>query len=56
MDNKTKTQRRKTDQPFQIVDTPECAETILNTALTASPKQTNGTLVGHDTYHPELLQ
>jgi hypothetical protein len=32
-------------QPIQIVDTPESSETILNTALTALPKQTNRTLV-----------
>jgi hypothetical protein len=32
------------------VDTPECSETILNTALTEIPKQTNRTLVGYDTY------
>ncbi len=31
--------------PFQIVDTPEWSETVLNTALTAIHKQTNRTLV-----------
>jgi hypothetical protein len=38
------------------VDSPECSKTMLNAALTAIPKQTNRTLVGHDTYPPELLQ
>ena len=42
---KTKAQRRKPYQSFQIVDTPNVQKTILNAALTAISRQTNRTLV-----------
>jgi hypothetical protein len=35
---------------FQIVDTPESSETVLNTALVGTPQQPNRTVVGQHTY------
>jgi hypothetical protein len=37
-------------RPFQIVDTPESSETILNTVLVGTQQPTNRTVVLQDTY------
>jgi hypothetical protein len=42
----------KTHRAFQIVDTPESSETIINTGLPGTQGLTNRTVVGRDTYFP----